>query len=139
MSDYHRQKVLRIPFEDLGLNKDDYKDTSYGLWQKFGDIFYWQGSNIGKFALAPTERLFIDFVLESDYGFDCGEWGKVRELYPQEIDKYREVFQKICPTVDMSRVRLVEFCWYNCSEAPDYYDPMEDDFYKEVPFVCNFT
>jgi hypothetical protein len=32
----------------------------------------------------------------------------------------------------MDDVRLVEFCWYNCSEAPDYYDEENDDFYKEV-------
>lgn len=139
MSDYKREKVLRIPFEDLCLDIKESDDLSYDLWKKFGDIFYWCGSCEGKFELAPTTRMFIDFVLESEYGSDCGDWGKVRELYPQEIDKYKKVFQKICPTVDMSKVRLVEFCWYNGCEAPNYYDPMEDDFYREIPFVCSFN
>jgi hypothetical protein len=139
MSDYCKKKVLRVPFECTGLNIDDYDDLSHDLWQKFGDMFYWNGTDIGKFDVAPTYRPFIDFVLESEYGADCGEWGKVRELYPQEVDMYRGVFQKLCPDIDMSKVRLVEYCWYNCSEAPDYYDPMGDDFYKEVPFICNFT
>ena len=45
------------------------------------------------------------------------------------------------PEVDMNKVHLVEFCWYNCSEAPDYYsmDKGKDPFYEEVPFICNFT
>ena len=31
----------------------------------------------------------------------------------------------------MDDVKVVEFCWYNGSEAPNYYDA-EDDFYKEI-------
>lgn len=139
MSDYCKKKVLRIPWEDTGLKLDDYDDISFDLWNKYGDMFYWCGNEVGRFQLAPCVRRFIDYVLEDDYGYDCGEWGKVRELYPQEVDKYKDVFQKLCPTIDMSKVKLVEFCWYNCSEAPDYYDPTEDEFYKEVPFICNFT
>jgi hypothetical protein len=140
MSDYKRMKVLRLPFEYANIGSvDDYDDISHDLWDKYGDIFYWNGTNIGKFNYAPTERPFIDFVLESEYGADSGEWGKVRELYPQEIDKYKEVFKKLSANIDMSKVKLVEYCWYNCSEAPDYYDPAEDTFYNEIPFICNFT
>lgn len=140
MSDYHREKVLRIPFEDLGLNAKDFNDLDYDLWQKFGDIFYWNGRRIGKFESAPTRGYFIDFVLEDEYGADCGEWGKVRALTVPEKTKYTAVFQKINPDVDMNKVRLVEFCWYNCSEAPDYYsmDKKHDPFYEEVPFICSF-
>lgn len=141
MSDYHREKVLRIPMHDMGINPEDYDDIGYDLWEKFGDIFYWNGSSVGKFEVAPTEEFFIDFVLENEYGADCGEWGKVRELTVPEKVKYAPVFQKLYPQVNMSRVHLVEFCWYNCSEAPSYYsmDKNKDPFYEEVPFICNFT
>lgn len=142
MSDYHREKVLRIPMEDMGINPKDYDDLGYDLWQKFGDdVFYWGGSSIGKFDVAPTRGWFLDFVLESDYGHECGEWGKVRALTVPEKTKFTDVFRKIYPDVDMNKVHLVEFCWYNGCEAPDYYsmDKGKDPFYEEVPFICNFT
>lgn len=140
MSDYHREKVLRIPFEDVGLNPADYDDVGYDLWEKFGDIFYWSNPRVGKFDVAPTVEWFIDFVLEENYGDECGDWGKVRALTEAEQSKYLPVFQKLYPSVDMSKVHLVEFCWYNCSEAPGYYDMDngKDPFYNELPLICNF-
>ena len=141
MSDYHREKVLRIPFEDLGLNPASFSDASMELHNKYGDMFYWSGQREGKFDVAPTTKAFIDFVIESDYGNDCGEWGKVRLLTSAEQEKFAPVFRKINPDVDMDKVRLVEFCWYNCCEAPGYYsmDKATDPFYEEVPFICNFS
>ena len=140
MSDYHREKVLRIPFEDMGLNPDSFDDVSYDLWEMFGDVFYWGNPKVGKFEVAPTSEWFIDFVLEDECD-ECGDWGKVRELTDAEKAKYLPVFQKVNPEVDMNKVHLVEFCWYNCSEAPGYYsmDKDIDPFYEEVPFICNFT
>ena len=46
-----------------------------------------------------------------------------------EKEKYRPIWEQILPGIDMNKVRLVEFCWYNCSEAPDYYDNLNDPFY----------
>lgn len=140
MSDYCKKKVLRIPFEDCHLgNPDDYSDICYDLAEKFGrDVFCCDGDAVGKFDYAPTCRPFIDFVLYDSYGEDCGEYGKVRELTVTEKLKYLDVFQKLNPCISMNKVKLVEFCWYNCSEAPDYYDPVEDEFYSEIPFICNF-
>ena len=91
------------------------------------------------FSLIPI--LMVYFVIEEEYGADCGEWGKVRELTLDEKIKYYPVFKKLYPDVDMNKVHLVEFCWYNCSEAPGYYsmDKGKDPFYEEVPFICNFT
>ncbi len=140
MSDYHRNKVLRVPFDKVGLNPNDYDDVGYDLWKKFGDMFYWNGSSTGKFDIAPTEEFFIDFVLESEYGADCGEWGKVRELTEVEMALYEPVFKKLYDNINMRDVRLVEYCWYNCSEAPGYYsmDKGKDPFYKEIPLICAF-
>ena len=141
MSDYRREKVLRIPIKDMGINPEDYDDIGYDLCEKYGDMFYWGGSKIGKFEVAPTEEWFLDFVLEDNYGDECGDWGRVRELTLDEKIKYYPVFKKLYPDVDMNKVHLVEFCWYNCSEAPSYYsmDKNKDPFYKELPFICNFS
>ena len=141
MSDYCKMKVLRIPFEYAGIGSvKDYEDITFDLHNKYGDMFWWGGKHEGRFDFAPTVRPFIDFVLEHDSDDDaCGDYGKVRELTPVEKLKYIEVFHKLSPNIDMDKVKLVEFCWYNCCEAPDYYDPVDDEFYREIPFICNFT
>ena len=141
MSDYKREKVLRIPREFLDMSTIEAKlaekygedwedDVSFYLEQEFKELFAY--STPKKFQLSPTCEDFIDYVLESEYGADAGDWGKVRELYESEKEKYRPVFQQIDPNVNMDKVRLVEFCWYNCCEAPDYYDNTNDTFYEEV-------
>ena len=133
MSTYVREKVLRVPFElykeyfrftDL-LEKDDYGSITY----KKPELFGW--GDIGKFQFAPTETLYIDYVL--DYEYDCdGEYGKVRELYPSEREKYRNKFLEVFKVIMMTDVKLVEFCWYNGTDAPDYYDETKDPFYDHV-------
>lgn len=148
MSTYVREKVLRLPLEGfqledfkkmiteklepLGVTAEDVDDDFLWAMEKaFPDICGY--GDKGKFQWSPTyPRQFIDFVL--DYEYDCdGEYGKVRELYPSEKAKYLPIFQKLLPGLDsLDNVRLVEFCWYNGGEAPDYYDIKDDPFYKEV-------
>ena len=148
MSTYVREKVLRLPLEGfqledfkkmiteklepLGITAEDVDDDFLWAMEKaFPDICGY--GDIGKFQWSPTyPRQFIDFVL--DYEYDCdGEYGKVRELYPSEKVKYLPIFQKLLSGLDsLDDVRLVEFCWYNGCEAPDYYDLKDDPFYKEV-------
>ena len=61
-----------------------------------------------------------------------GEYGKTCSLTEREKAKYLSMFQQICPGVNMDDVRLVDFCWYTKSAAPDYYDETDDSFYDEV-------
>ena len=141
MSTYVREKVLRVPMErintsyikDIVAEKYPYKDIEddFGFYVEFAlpDIFDY--GTIGKFQLAPTEESYIDYVL--DYEWDAyGEYGKTRALYDSEMEKYLPIFRQIDPGVNMHDVRLVEFCWYNGTEAPSYYDDENDDFYDEV-------
>ena len=139
MSTYVREKVLRIPMNKLDMSYlnniliskyADYEDDySYYLEKEFSDIFGFGKKHM--FQIAPTEERFIDYVLE--YEWDAsGEYGKTRALTEKEKEKYRHEFQKIDPNVNMYFVRLVEFCWYNCCEAPDYYDDEKDSFYDEA-------
>ena len=123
MSDYCRQKVLRYPVDT---NPWDIEENNPDLFSCV---------KTPAFQVAPTEKSFIDYVLEDEYGAYCGDYGKVRELSENEKAKYKAIFEQVIPDVDMNKVHLVEYCWYNCSEAPDYYevnDATTDSFYKEV-------
>ena len=118
MSTYCKEKVLRFPMSgDLERLEDAHSDLfDYG--------------KPGKFQIAPTETGYIDFVLS--YESDCdGEYGKTRELTANERKKYQSIWEQIIPGIDMERVRLVEFCWYNSTEAPSYYNNVNDPFYTE--------
>lgn len=139
MSTYVREKVLRVPMERIDLHylksviamkHDDYEDDfAWYLESEFPDLFDY--GTVGKFQVAPTEEPFFDYVLEYEWDAD-GEYGKTRALTDNEKRKYFPVFQKIDPSINMDWVRLVEFCWYNGTEAPDYYDEVNDSFYDEV-------
>ena len=142
MSTYVREKVLRIPREKMNFAHivrkleekfpgDDVVMDDLGFYLEDGlpDLFDY--GRINKFQMSPTCEPYIDYVL--DYEWDCdGEYGKVRELYPSEKEKFRSTFEQLDPDINMDYVRLVEFCWYNGSEAPDYYDITKDPFYKEL-------
>ena len=101
-----------------------------------GDRWEMQEFITSPFEVAPTEEFFIDYNLPCNDDGE-GEWGKVRTLYQTEYDKYEKLFNKLfnyrlrCYPDDF---RLVEYCWYDCSEAPDYFDEStyHDDFYDEV-------
>ena len=131
MSSYTREKVLRIPVTLSELHMEDSDDLSYDLEEKYPMLFGYAQPKCFLFFL--TEELFLDYVLEYEWDAN-GEYGKVRELYPSEKEKYKQIFQQILPDVNMDLIHLVEFCWYNCSEAPSYYsmDKRKDKFYKEV-------
>ena len=141
MSTYVREKVLRISREKMNFahivrkleekfpGEDIMDDLGFYIEDLDDDLFDY--GKVNKFQLAPTEEPFIDYVL--DYEWDCdGEYGKVRDLYESEKEKFRPIFQQLDPDINMDYVRLVEFCWYNGCEAPDYYDLEEDPFYKEL-------
>lgn len=134
MSTYVREKVLRIPYEKTGW-QHRFKDVDAAreyCEQNFKSLFEY--GKVGKFQFAPTESTFIDFVIEREYDANDGEWGKVRELYQNEFNIFARLFAQIMPAAEFSAIRVVEFCWYNCSEADDYYEYSEDPFYKEITY-----
>ena len=134
MSCYCKMKVLRIPYEpkawgwgDIAFGDDSWEYVESHFSE---DVFDLDGRKLHTFTFAPTERGFVDYLLEYD-GDSDGEYGKVRELYSIESEKYLDTFRQL-GTIDMDKVRLVEFCWYNATEAPDYYDIESDPFYDPV-------
>jgi hypothetical protein len=134
MSDYVKHKVLRIPFEKTGWSEFDYnycRARDY-MEDEYPDLFDY--STPGKFQFAPTEENYVDYVIEVDKDAYEGSYGKIRDLYPSEKEKAYKLFEQVMPNADMSAIRVVEYCWYNCCEAPDYYEYADDNFYKEITF-----
>ena len=134
MSTYVREKVLRIPLENTSLfpvgvfvDPEDLRDE---IEHKFKDIF--ESSTPTKFQFSPTETCYIDYVLEHEYDACSGEFTRNRSLNYREQLKFKPIFEQLVPDIDMCLVRLVEYCWYNCCEAPDCYDNAGDSFYKEL-------
>lgn len=141
MSTYVREKVLRIPRHKMNFahivralkekfqNEDVMDDLNFYIESALPNLFDY--ATVGKFQIAPTEENYIDYVLEYEWDAN-GEYGKTRALYESEKAKYEPIFNQIDPDINMDFVRLVEFCWYNGTEAPDYYDDTNDSFYDEV-------
>lgn len=132
MSDYVKEKVLRIPFDKTGwaeFDYDYYRTRDY-MEDEHSDLFDY--STPGKFQFAPADGEFVDYVIEVNRNPYEGDYGKIRDLFPAEKEKARELFKQIMPKADFSAIRVVEFCWDNGCGAPDYYDYEDDDFYKEL-------
>lgn len=126
MSEYCHKKVIRLKIDEetacrlLGVN------DGWGI----ADLLK------APFEIAPTETFFIDYNLSCSNEAE-GEWGRTRSLSSSEYNKYEKLFNELfryqlrCYPTDF---RLVEYCWYSCSEAPDYFDEStyHDNFYEEV-------
>jgi hypothetical protein len=137
MSDYAKYKVVRyLPTEEdynvLSVPMDDPyelenhfppRTASTDVRRRKHDYFEVCGTD---------ENTYVDFVLDYSYG-DCdGEYGKVRMLSENELNKWTEIFKKVFPNPNPDNFRVVEYCWYNCCEPPDYFDLTKDPFYDEV-------
>lgn len=150
MSDYERVKVVRFkPTEQAFLKLGIL--TPSDLWDledKMPAVFGYEARRALERAGKPFFTVdsgyndkehkcnyYIDCVLRRADGEDAGDWGRIRRLYPTELEKYKRLFSEAlgfeieCTDDDM---KLVEFCFYNGCDAPDYFDETEDPFYKEV-------
>ena len=106
--------VLRVPCEKVGV------DDPWVFAEAHEDDFP-PGGACPRFAVAPTTRGLIDYVLSERLSW--GEsYGKTRGLTPAERRKYEPAFRKLFPEINMCDVRFVEFRWYDGCEAPNYYE-----------------
>ena len=122
MSDYRYMRVIRckVDMNKIGVS------SILDLEDKFPDLF--DISLPRYFVKAPVEEEnYLDYVLESkvSYGED---WGKSRYLTDNEAVKYLALFSQIYPDVERKDLRAVEFCWYDCSEAPLYFNVVEEEW-----------
>lgn len=122
MSDYRYMRVIRCK---VNMNKIGVSSI-WNLEDKFSELF---NINLPRyFEKAPVEEEnYLDYVLESkvSYGED---WGKSRYLTDNEAVKYLALFSQIYPDVRKEDLRAVEFCWYDCSEAPLYFNVVEEEW-----------
>ena len=122
MSDYRYMRVIRCKMD---MNKMGVSSI-WDLEDKFPELF---DINLPRyFEKAPVEEEnYLDYVLESkvSYGED---WGKSRYLTDNEAVKYLALFSQIYPDVRKEDLRAVEFCWYDCSEAPLYFNAVEEEW-----------
>ena len=114
MSARIKMSVLRVPCECIGV-KDPW------AFAETHEDFFPVSVPYPHFAVAPTVRPFIDYVLR-EHITDEPSFGKTRGLTAAERRKYTSAFRALYPDVDMGDVRFVVFCWYSGCEAPDYYE-----------------
>ena len=119
MSEYKHKKVIRckVDLKKLGI------ENIFDLEDLYPDLFGYR--TINQFNVAPVEEMeYIDYVLYNEY--DCmGEFGYARYLTEAEQEKYLPIFKQIISSVKADDLRAVDFCWYNCSESPLYFDVEE--------------
>ena len=116
MSYYCEEKVLRCPVEKYWGERA----CTWEIEKEYPELFNDCTNQFPRFEIALTEGAFIDYVLSRKEG--SGEFGTARKLTESEKVKYKEVWEKLIPDIDMNDVHYVYYSWYNCSEAPDYYE-----------------
>ncbi len=113
MSARIRMRVLRVPCEKVGIRDPwafaEAHEAFFPAWEPYPH-----------FAVAPTVRPFIDYVLQEQLTEEMS-FGRTRSLTDAERRKYTPAFRDLFPDIDMADVRHVVFCWYSGCEAPDYY------------------
>ena len=128
MSDYVHNKVVRLPFPNEIINRfkaDDAYDCEPQLKELLGNL--WDNKK-SSFKLGCTdERIYIDWVYYSTYGEESGDFGNVRMLTQRELNTIKPYFDKLEIDYKDEDLRVVDYCYYNCCEAPDFYDIKTSD------------
>lgn len=127
MSDYCKIKCIRCRitdknFSEYGIDDEDTYELVSRIIEKYPNETY-----IEKIGAAPTEGAYIDLVLDTNFPADCGDYGYCKPLTHAELELYYPLFKKIL-NVEPWELCNVEYCWYNCCEAPDYYETYETEF-----------
>lgn len=129
MSDYVHNKVIRLPFPKEIMKKcnaTDVYDCEEYLKDLLGEL--WDNKDKNSFELCCTdESYYIDWVYYSTYGEESGDFGFVRLLTQNELNLIKPYFDKFGVDYKDEDLRVVNYCYYNCCEAPDYYDIENSD------------
>lgn len=128
MSDYVRRKVIRYPLDDFykKMKFDDEYELEE-LFKKIDNNFDAYSSALDTFALENTygnhkSHIYLDYILNFDYGSDMGDYGIAYDLTEEQKGKWEEKFGKYLKDIDKDKFRLVEYCYYNGCDCPDYYE-----------------
>lgn len=154
MSDYVYKKVIRFPLtgmkdiknynlDDFNLSdlidymeenyKDEFKVNALGNKKEYFEIPVLYNNEID---INGKEIKYLDFVINEDYYTDLHEFGRSRFLLNIEKIYFYKIFSKILSNETFTmfkakNLKLVEYCWYNCSESENYYHTL-DKFYLNL-------
>lgn len=132
MSDYiHNKQVLYPITKDL-LEKLNCGD-SYDLEEKFNIKGKFGTEGFIDYEGTKNYNEYISYELSSTYGEENGDFGRSRFLTASEQKKYKKIFSEVLPEdlIDPSLFKYVDYCYYNCCEADDYY-VKKDSFEEEI-------
>ena len=129
MSDYKHEKVVRLPFpeEDFKTNDpNDDSDRDEYLSKISGDLYEVNGKNSFQLGYSD-EGYYIDWCYYSTYGEESGDYGNARLLTEKELEVIKPYFDKIGVKYKDEELRVVDYCYYNGCEPPDYYEIANED------------
>ena len=139
MSDYVKKKVIRYPIDKKIFDYYGIEDYEWDIVEKFKEIDpkFEEFPNKGEIGFDcayndedEENKYYIDYVLSYKYGADCGDFGISQLLTEEQKQKYKPIFEKFIPNIDVNKFRLVLFCYYNGCDCPDYYEvtpPISDE------------
>ena len=136
MSDYVRNKTVMYPIDCNELGIED----AWDLEEKIPDALknnwdhkypHFEIEAMVDYAGNGDCNYYLSYVLASTYGEESGDFGRNRTLSLTEQVKYKEIFEQVIPNVDPSKLKYVDYCYYNCCESEDYYIK-EDEFNTEI-------
>lgn len=115
MSDYVHEQCILYPIGEKECETID-KMRKEGALEGFEvDCFY-----------DDEAAYFLKYVLYNSYGESSGEFGASRFLNEKEkefwTDKFAKVLEIVGAKVDPEKLKYCDYCYYNCCEAPDYYN-----------------
>lgn len=128
MSDYVHEKVVRLPFPkglienngyDPSDSEDELKKTLGELWEDYSDY----GFRFG----CTNKSVYIDWCYYHTYGEESSSWGHARLLTKKELGVIKPYFDKLKQPYEDNDLRVVDYCYYNCSEPPDCYDIVTEE------------
>ena len=132
MSDYVRNKQVLYPVTKELLKKLNYDDI-YDLEENFPARSKFEVEGFIDYSGTKNYNRYLAYKLDSNYGTESGEFGRARFLKPAEQEKYKKLFSEVIPEdlIDPTLFKYVDYCYYNCCEAEDYY-VKKDSFEEEI-------
>lgn len=115
MSDYVHEQCILYPIEEKEYDTIGEMRKEVALEGFEVDCFY---SNYAAY--------FLKYILYDSYGESSGDFGASRFLNEKEKEFWTEKFAKALEAVGVEvnpdKLKYCDYCYYNCSEAPDYYN-----------------
>lgn len=133
MSDYVRNKQVLYPVTKELLEKLNCKDI-YDLKNKFPFESNFKTEGFVDYEGTKDYNEYLAWELFHEYGVDAGDdFGRARFLKPAEQEKYKKLFSEVIPEdlINPSLFKYVDYCYYNCCEADDYY-VKKDNFEEDI-------